>query len=73
MATTIQTFDHSEVRKSSYSSGNDPTTCVGLVVKDEFAAVLDTKMGEDSPVLGFPADTFAAFRSAIKGGKFSQR
>lgn len=57
-------------RKSSYSN-QDGGNCVE--VADGFAGVVPVRDSKDphGPALVFPADSFADFVGAVKGGQFS--
>jgi len=65
------TFDLSEINifKSSYSGGNDG--CVGTsrdLLSVGIAPVVDTALGDRSPVLPFTTAAFASFVAAVKAG-----
>ncbi|MGI8309650.1 DUF397 domain-containing protein [Saccharopolyspora hattusasensis] len=55
-------------RKSSRSSGND--NCVEVGEAPAVRRVRDSKLGEASPILAFSLDTWAAFISDAKSGRF---
>ncbi|QMU74029.1 DUF397 domain-containing protein [Streptacidiphilus sp. P02-A3a] len=65
------TFELSEINifKSSYSGGNDG--CVGTsrdLLSVGIAPVVDTTLGDRSPVLPFSTAAFASFVAAVKAG-----
>ncbi|MFS4091277.1 DUF397 domain-containing protein [Streptomyces sp. AF1A] len=59
-------------QKSSYSGGGDGNTCVELAHLDTHIAVRDSKAPARA-ALTFPADRFAPFLQALKGGDFAGR
>lgn len=60
-----------EWRKSSYSGGSDPDSCVE--VADGFPGVTPVRDSKDpgGPALVFSAEAFADFVGAIKSGQFA--
>jgi hypothetical protein len=54
-------------RTSSYSTGN-PNNCVEVGEAPSLRAVRDSKLGQVSPVLVFPIDSWAAFTNRATGG-----
>ncbi|MFF4028528.1 DUF397 domain-containing protein [Streptomyces sviceus] len=53
-------------RKSSYSNG-DGGNCVEVAAGvPDLVPVRDSKLGNDSPVLAFPADTWTHFLGLLK-------
>ena len=61
-----------EVRwvKSSYSSGH--AQCVETAVIAGGRLVRDSKLGEESPILGVSGELWAAFTRKIKSGELDQ-
>ena len=56
-------------RKASFSSPN--AACVELAQLDgDVVGVRDSKLGEESPVLGFSRDELRAFVQGAKAGEF---
>lgn len=55
-------------KKSSRSSGNG--SCVEVRLVDESVQVRDTKLGEDSPILGVGAAGWAGFAAAVAAGSY---
>ncbi|BCJ37519.1 hypothetical protein Athai_50220 [Actinocatenispora thailandica] len=53
-------------RKSSRSGGNG--SCVEVRLVDGVVQVRDTKLGEASPILDFPAAQWAAFTADVHAG-----
>ncbi|WP_243790981.1 DUF397 domain-containing protein [Saccharopolyspora gloriosae] len=58
-------------RKSSYSNGSGGI-CVEVAFDGTLAGIRDSKLGEDSPILAFGNEAFAAFLDGIKGGRFGR-
>jgi hypothetical protein len=58
-------------RKSSYSSGADPDSCVE--VADGYTGIVPVRDSKDpqGPALVFPADAWTAFVNDIKAGRYA--
>ncbi|WP_031515793.1 DUF397 domain-containing protein [Streptomyces sp. NRRL F-5123] len=57
-------------RKSSYSDGSNPNSCIE--VADDFPGVVPVRDSKDpqGPALVFPAEAWAAFVADVKGDRF---
>ncbi|MEU0946387.1 DUF397 domain-containing protein [Streptomyces canus] len=63
----MREYDLSNARwyKSSYSNG-EGGDCVEVADTPDLVPVRDSKLGQDSPVLAFPADTWTRFLGLLK-------
>ncbi|MFI0937659.1 DUF397 domain-containing protein [Streptomyces sp. NPDC021020] len=57
-------------RKSSYSNGTNPDSCIE--VADDFPGVVPVRDSKDpqGPALVFPAEAWTAFVADVKGDRF---
>ncbi|MFC4032625.1 DUF397 domain-containing protein [Streptomyces polygonati] len=70
MPNTRPDLSAAQWRKSSYSGGADPDSCVE--VADGFPGVVPVRDSKDpgGPALTFGADAWSAFVSAVRGDEF---
>ncbi|MFE3030558.1 DUF397 domain-containing protein [Streptomyces canus] len=63
----MREYDLSNARwyKSSYSNG-EGGDCVEVAATRDLVPVRDSKLGNDSPVLAFPTDTWTRFLGLLK-------